>query len=197
MHKGVYLRSPLTVIYMTIVLLALIGALILVTVALEWLHPVWLQMTLLLQVMALLVVLMAYRWRPSWRLWFYPLIVAFMALLWNMTPPTLTEEIVHAGLPLALMIGIVGDLVLTWRQSLPFTPGRISIHGGYVDFDEAAHFFRVPPDVLRLHFATQGRSLHVGHSRQEYVVLDDLLAVLAAMRQVHPDREHVGNTKEA
>lgn len=55
MHKGVYLRSPLTVIYMTIVLLALIGALILVTVAMEWLHPVWLQMTLLLQGMALLV----------------------------------------------------------------------------------------------------------------------------------------------
>lgn len=195
MQKGVYLRSPLIVISMTIVLLALTGALILATVALEWLPPVWSQMALLLQGMALLVVLMAYRWRPSWRLWFYPVIIASMALLWNMTPPSSNAEIVYAGLPLALVIGIIGDLVLSWRQSLPFTPGRISVHAGYVDFDEAAYFFRVPPDVLRLHFANKGRPVHVGHSRQEYVLLNDVLAVLAAMQQVHPDREYVGNTK--
>jgi hypothetical protein len=44
MRKGVDLRSPLTVIFMTIVLLALTGAVIMVTVALEWLPPVWGQM---------------------------------------------------------------------------------------------------------------------------------------------------------
>jgi hypothetical protein len=140
MQKGIDLRSPLTVIYMTIVLLTLTGALIMVTVVLEWLPPVWSWMVLLLQTIALLVLLMAYRWRPSWRLWFYPVVIAYMTLLWNMTPPGSTEEVMHVSLPLALVIGIIGDLVVTWWQSLPFTPGRISIHGGYVNFDEVAHF---------------------------------------------------------
>lgn len=183
MQKGVNLRSPLTVIYMTIVLLTLTGAVIMVTVALEWLPPVWSWMVLLLQAVALLVLLMAYRWRPSWRLWLYPVLIAYMTLLWNMTPPSLTEEVVHAGLPLALLIGIVGDLIVTWWESLPFTPGRMSVHGGYVDFDETAHFFRVPPDVLRLHFANAGRPVHEGRSRQEYVLLNDLLVVLTAIQE--------------
>lgn len=166
-----------------------------VTVALAWLPPVWSWMVLLLQALALLVLLMAYHWRPSWHLWSYPVIIAYMTLLWNMTPPGSTVEVVQVSLPLALVIGIVGDLVVTWSQSLPLTPGQILVHGGYVSFDEAAHFFRVPPDVLRLHFANTGRPVHEGRSYQEYVVLDDLLVVLDAIQQARPDREHVGNTK--
>jgi hypothetical protein len=123
-------------------------------------------------------------------------IVANMTLLWHMTPPGSTEEVVQVSLPLALVIGIVGDLVVTWRQSLPFKPGRISVHGGYVNFDEAAYFFRVPPDVLRLHFANKGRHIHAGSTRQEYAHLNDLLAVLAAMQEARPDHEHLGNAKQ-
>ena len=191
MQKVVYLRSPLTVLYMTMVLLTIAGAAIMVIVALEWLPRVWSQTVLVLQGAALLVALLAYHWRPSWRLWFYPLLVGYMTLLWNMTPSSrLAEESLHVGLPLALLAGIVGDLVLSWRQSLPFTPERISVHGGYVNFDEASYFFRVPPDVLRLHFAHAGRPIHEGRTRQEYVVLNDLLAVLAAIQEARSDQKH-------
>jgi hypothetical protein len=196
MQNRVYLRSPLTVISMTIVLLTLIGALIVVTVVLEWLPPVWAQMVLLLQGVALLVVLMAYHWRPSWRLWLYPLFV-IGTTLWYMTPSRSGANTLHVGLPLTLVVSIVGDLVVTWRQSLPFTPERISVHGGYVNFDEAAYFFRVPPDILRLHFASVGHRIHSGPTRQEYVELNDLLAVLATLQEARPDREHMGNAKTA
>jgi hypothetical protein len=196
MQKVADLRSPLTVIYMTIVLLTIAGALIMVTVALEWLPPVWSHTVLVLQGAALLVVLMAYHWRPSWRLWLYPLLVGYMTLLWTMTPSSrLTEAGVHVSLPLALLAGIVGDIVLTQRQSLPFTPRRISVHGGYVNFDEASYFFRVPPDVLRLHFDKAGRPIHEGGTRQEYVVLKDLLAVLAGIQEARPGQEQLGTTK--
>ncbi|HEY3228687.1 MAG TPA: hypothetical protein VGJ87_05655 [Roseiflexaceae bacterium] len=64
-----------------------------------------------------------------------------------------------------------------------------------MNFDEAAYFFRVPPDVLRLHFASAGRPIHTGHARQEYMMLDDLLAVLAAIQQASPDGEQPGNAQ--
>jgi hypothetical protein len=197
MQNRVYLRSPLTVISMTIVLLTLIGALIIATVALEWLPPVWAQMVLLLQGVALLVVLMAYHWRPSWRLSLYPVFVIVTTLLWYMTPSHSRASTLHVGLPLTIVVSIIGDLAVTWRQSLPFTPERMLVHGGYVNVDEAAYFFRVPPDILRLHFANVGRRIHSGPTRQEYVELNDLLAVLATLQEARPDRKHAGNAKTA
>jgi hypothetical protein len=185
------------VIYTTIVVLTMAGALIIAAVALEWLPPVWSQTVLLLEGVALLAVLLAYRWQPSWRLWFHPLLVAYMTFLWDTAPALGPDEAgMPVALPLVLVLGIVGDLAVTWRQSLPFAPQRISVDGGYVNFDEAAHFFRIPPDVLRLHFVNVGRPIHEGRTRQEYVVLNDLLAVLAVIQETRRDYGHASDGVE-
>jgi hypothetical protein len=49
-----------------------IGATILVTLLFELLTPFWSRTVIVLQGLAMLVALMAYRWRPSWRLIVYP-----------------------------------------------------------------------------------------------------------------------------
>jgi hypothetical protein len=87
------------------------------------------------------------------------------------------------------VIGIGGDLLMHWRRSLPFMPRRIPVYGGYVNLDEAAHFFRLPPDIVRLHCTSTGRTTDVGRSGHEYVTLDDLLIVLDAHFGRHTQQE--------
>lgn len=191
MQSLLFPHSPLSVIYRAIVLCMVIGAAILVTLLFELLTPFWSRTVIVLQGLAVLVALMAYRWRPSWRLVFYPLLLANMAYVWDHTlpPPNLPDGLVRVALPLATVIGIGGDLLMHWRRSLPFRPRRIPVYGGYVNLDEAAHFFRLPPDSVRLHCASTGCTTIVGRSGDEYVALDDLLIVLDAHFGRHTQQE--------
>ena len=66
MGSIVFLRSPLSVVYSVIVLCMAIGGAILVTLLFELLMPFWSRTVIVLQGLALLVALIAYRWRPSW-----------------------------------------------------------------------------------------------------------------------------------
>jgi hypothetical protein len=183
--------SPLSVIYRAIVLCILFGAAMLVTLLFELLTPFWSRTVIVLQGLAVLVALMAYRWRPSWRLVFYPLLLANMAYVWDHTlpPPNLPDGLVRVALPLATVIGIGGDLLMHRRRSLPFMPRRIPVYGGYVNLDEAAHFFRLPPDSVRLHCTSTGRTTAVGRSGDEYIALDDLLIALDAHFGRHKQQE--------
>ncbi len=105
-------RSPLSVVYGTIMLLMAISVLILLILICGWISPFWSRTAILLQGIALLVVGMAYRWRPSWRLVLYPVLLAYMTYLWDTTlpPPNLPDGMVRFLLPCALLIGIAGDL---------------------------------------------------------------------------------------
>jgi hypothetical protein len=108
-------HSPLAVVYMTIMLLLTIGAVILLTLLAEWLPPCWGRTVILLQGVALMVVLLAYRWRPSKRLMVYPLLLAAVTYLWDETlpPPSLTDDGVRGVFPLAIILYIGGDLLIT------------------------------------------------------------------------------------
>jgi hypothetical protein len=107
-------------------------------------------------------------------------LLANMAYLWDQTlpPPNLPDGLVRVALPLALLVGIVGDLVVSYRRSLPFAPRRIPVYGGYVNLDEVAHFFRLPPDLVRVHAERNGRPIVVGRGGDEYIALDDVLRVV-------------------
>jgi hypothetical protein len=160
-----------------------IGAAILVTLLFELLTPFWSRTVIVLQGLAVLVALIAYRWRPSWRLLLYPLLLANMAYLWDHTlpPPNLPDGLVRLVLPLAIVAGILGDLVMYYRRALPFAPKRIPVYGGYVNLDEAAHFFRLPPDLVRVHAERSGRPIVMGRGGDEYIALDDLLLIIEAI----------------
>jgi hypothetical protein len=166
---------------MTIMLLLTIGAVILLTLLAEWLPPFWGRTVILLQGVALMVVLLAYRWRPSKRLMVYPLLLAAVTYLWDETlpPPSLIDNGERAVFPLAVILCIGGDLLITWWHSLPFTPKRIQVYGRYVNLDEAAHFFRMPPDIVRMHLRKSDRPIVAGRSGEEYVTLDDIMAIVA------------------
>jgi hypothetical protein len=169
---------------MTITLLLGIGAVILLTLLAEWLPPFWGRTVILLQGVALVVALLAYRWRPSKRLMVYPLLLAVVTYLWDQTlpPPSLIDGRERAVFPLAVIICIVGDLLVTWWHSLPFTPKRIPVYGRYVNLDEAAHFFRMPPDIVRVHLLKSDRAIVAGRSGEEYVTLDDIMAAVAMIQ---------------
>jgi hypothetical protein len=183
MESIVFLRSPLSVVYSVIVLCMAIGGGILVTLLFELLMPFWSRTVIVLQGLALLVALIAYRWRPSWRLLLYPLLLANMAYIWDHTlpPPTLPDGLIRVALPLAMLLGIMGDLLVHFQRALPFTPKRIPVYGGYVNLDEAAHFFRLPPDLVRISCERSGHRIVMGRGGDEYVALDTLLSVIGAI----------------
>jgi hypothetical protein len=185
-------RSPLSVVYGTIVLLMAISGLILLILICEWISPFWSRTAILLQGIALLVVGMAYRWRPSWRLVLYPVLLTYMIYLWDTTlpPPSLPEGMVRFLLPCVLLIGIAGDLMVAWWRSPPFAPKRIRVYGRYVNLDEAAHFFRTHPDIVRALLTQAGRPVLTGRSGEEFVALNDLLAVLEPYNATSAQRDH-------
>ncbi len=173
-------RSPLGVVYSTIALCVLIGAGIQVTLLLSWLSPFWSRTVIVLQILALLVALLAAHWRPSWRLMAYPLLLAYLAYVWDPTlpPPYLPEGLPGVALPLAAVIAIVGDLLLQFRGAQAFQPIDLQVHGGYVNLDEAAHFFRLPPDIVRIYAAREGCAIAKGRTGEEYIALAELMRVI-------------------
>jgi hypothetical protein len=176
--------TPLGVVYTTILLLLSVGAVLLLTLIVKLLPPFWSRTVIVLQGVALAVVLIAYRWRPSKELIVYPILIAAVTYLWDETlpPPSLTDSHARFFFPLICLAVIGGDLALSWRRALPFAPRRLRVYGDYVNLDEAAHFFHIPPDVLRAHLARAGRPIIVGRSGEEYVLLDDLTRAVAALR---------------
>ena len=80
-------RSPLSVVYSAIVLSVVFGAGIQAAILLGWLSPFWSRPVILLEGMALLIALLASRWRPSRRLVFYPLLLIYLAYVWDPTLP--------------------------------------------------------------------------------------------------------------
>ena len=178
-------RSPLSVVSTTIVLLIATGAMILLTLICEWLNPYWSRTIIVLQGIALLVALMAYRWQPSRRLLLYPFLLAAIAYLWDSTlpAPSLPDGAARMLLPLVLLVGMIGDALLNGRRVLPFAPRRIRVYGDYLNLDEAALFFRIPPDIVRLQCAQDGRAIIVGRSGESYVALEDLMNAVAAINR--------------
>jgi hypothetical protein len=178
-------RSPLIVVSRTIVLLISTGATLLLILICEWLNPHWSRTIIVLQGIALLMALMAYRWQPSRRLLLYPFLLAVVAYLWDSTlpAPSLPDGAARILLPLILLVGMVGDALLSRRRVLPFVPRRVRVYGNYVNLDEAALFFRIPPDVMRLQCARDGHAVVTGRSGEEYIALDDLMVVVETIAQ--------------
>jgi hypothetical protein len=178
-------HSPLSVVYLTIVLLQALGAGILLTLLWEWLPPFWSRTVILLQGVALTVVLFAYRWRPLRRLIFYPLLIAAVTYLWDETlpPPHLTDTEQRLYVPLLLLACVAADLLFTWWRVLPFAPATLRIYGNYVNLDEAAHYLRIPPDVARMLLNQAGRPIHTGKSGEDYIMMHDLRLLVAAIRE--------------
>jgi hypothetical protein len=145
----------------------------------------WSRTIIVLQGVALLVTLMAYRWQPSRRLLLYPFLLAVIAYLWDTTlpAPSLPEGAARMLLPLLLLVGMIGDALLNGRRVLPFKPRRIRVYGDYVNLDEAALFFRIPPDVVRLQCARDGRAIVASRTGEAYIALDDLMTVVAAINR--------------
>lgn len=173
-------RSPLSVVYSAIVLAVVLGAAIQAALLLGWLSPFWSRTVIILEVMALLIALLASRWRPPRRLIFYPLLLAYLAYVWDPTlpPPHLPEGSIRLALPLVAVLSIIADLLLPTRHTLPFRPGQLEVHGGYVNLDEAAYFFRLPPDIVRIYAVREGYALPRGRSGDEYIALADLLRLV-------------------
>jgi hypothetical protein len=178
-------RSPLIVVSRTIVLLISTGATLLLILICEWLNPHWSRTIIVLQGIALLMALMAYRWQPSRRLLLYPFLLAVVAYLWDSTlpAPSLPDGAARVLLPLILLVGMIGDALLNRRRVLPFVPRRVRVYGNYVNLDEAALFFRIPPDIMRLQLARDRRAVVTGRSGEAYIALDDLMAVVEAINQ--------------
>jgi hypothetical protein len=176
-------RSPLIVVSRTIVLLISTGAMLLLILICEWLNPHWSRTIIVLQGIAVLMGLMAYRWQPSRRLLLYPFLLAVVAYLWDSTlpAPSLPDGAARILLPLILLVGMVGDALLNGWRILPFVPRRIRVYGNYVNLDEAALFFRIPPDVVRLQCARDKRTVVTGRSGEAYIALDDLMMVVATI----------------
>lgn len=173
-------RSPLSVVHSAIVLCVVLGAGIQAALLLGWLSPFWSRTVIILEGMALLIALLAARWRPSRRLVFYPLLLGYLAYVWDPTlpPPHLPEGSARIALPLVAVLSIIADLLLPTRRTLPFRPGQIEVHGGYVNLDEAAYFFRLPPDVVRIYADREGRAITRGRSGEEYIAHADLQRVI-------------------
>ncbi|HMQ29650.1 MAG TPA: hypothetical protein PKD53_02935 [Chloroflexaceae bacterium] len=187
-------RSPLSVVYSAIVLSVVLGAGIQAALLLGWLSPFWSRTVIILEGMALLIALLASRWRPSWRLLFYPLLLGYLAYVWDPTlpPPHLQEGSARIALPLAAVVSIIADLLLPTRGKLPFRPGQIEVHGSYVNLDKTAYFFRLPPDVVRIYAAREGGAIKRGRSGEEYIALADLQRVVELLarerEQLHERR---------
>jgi hypothetical protein len=187
-------RSPLSVVHSAIVLCVVLGAGIQAALLLGWLSPFWSRTAIILEGMALLIALLASRWRPSWRLIFYPLLLAYLSYVWDPTlpPPQLPDGSPRIALPLVAILSIIADLLLPAKHVLPFRPGQLEVHGGYVNLDEAAYFFRLPPDIVRIYAAREGCAITRGRSGEEYIALADLQRVIELLarerEQLHERR---------
>ncbi|HYF61570.1 MAG TPA: hypothetical protein VD886_02075 [Herpetosiphonaceae bacterium] len=178
-------QSPLAVVYLTMLVLQLLGVMILFTLLVEWLPASWSRTVIILQGLTLMIAVVAARWRPPRRFILFPILVAIIAYLWDETlpPPSFNTNESHL-VPFLIIIVVVigGDLFLTWWQSQSFTPKRIPVYGKYVNLDEAAHFFNLPPDVLRMHLVQAGHPVSVGRNGEEYAALDQIIPVVTALR---------------
>lgn len=181
--------SPLAVVYLTMLVLQLLGVLLLLTLLIEWLPAPWSRTVIILQALTLMLAAVAARWRPPRRFLVFPILVAIIAYLWDDTlpPPSFNTSESHL-VPLLVIIVVVigGDLILTWWHSPAFTPKRIPVYGKYVNLDEAAHFFALPPAILRMHLTQAGHPITVGQNGEEYVALDQLIPVVTAIRNQEP-----------
>ena len=156
--------SPLSVIYRVIVLCIVIGAAILVTLLFELLTPFWSRTVIVLQGLAVLVALMAYRWRPSWRLVFYPLLLANMAYVWDHTLHPRRAPACHGDWHRRRSAHALAAVAAVHAASHPGLrrlrePGR------------GCALLSAAPGSVRLHCTSTGRTTAVGRSGDEYIAL--------------------------
>src|SRR5438874_1060297 len=101
-------RIPLLAITALMTALVAAGAVLLLVLVGQWVAPFWSRVAILLQGCALLLAGISYRWRPSWRLLLYPLLLASVLYLWDSTlpPPSLPDGPIRVVLPLTMLGGI-------------------------------------------------------------------------------------------
>lgn len=186
-----------------LVLSALIaaGALLLLNMVLEFQDPVWSRPAIVLQLLAVACASAALRarWMLSRRFIAYPLILAIVIYLWDLTlpPPSLPEGAVRNLVPRLALLGLVVDMAI-WRHrrraaSIPVTQShqilletgapvlserRTPVRHGLIRLDDAARFFRTSEVALRsLLERTGGAPLR--NEGREYLRLNDLLRIVA------------------
>jgi hypothetical protein len=177
-------RIPLLAITTLITYLVAAGAELTLVLVAEWVSPRWSRVAILLQGGALLLAGIRYRWRPSWRLLLYPLVLASVLYLWDSTlpPPTLPDGPIRVALPLTMLIGIVVDVgLLLWQTARPHQR-FVHAYAGRVALVDAARIAGISPEAFRMYCRRTGRPIIIDATGMEELWLADVLTSLAPTR---------------
>jgi hypothetical protein len=177
-------RIPLLAITTLITFLVAAGAVLTLVLVADWVSPRWSRVAILLQGGALLLASIRYRWRPSWRLLLYPLVLASVLYLWDATlpPPTLPDGPIRVALPMTMLGGILVDVgLLLWQTARPHQR-FVHIYAGRVALVDAARIAGISPEALRMRCRRMGRPIITDVTGMEELWLADVLASLPPRR---------------
>ena len=173
-------RIPLLAITTLITCLVTAGAVLTLVLVGQWVSPRWSRVAILLQGGAVLLASIRYRWRPSWRLLLYPLVLASVLYLWDATlpPPTLPDGPIRVALPLTMLLGIVVDVgLLLWQMVRPHER-FVHAYAGRVALVDAARIAGISSEALRLFWRRTGRPILIDAIGREELWLADVLTSL-------------------
>ncbi len=178
------MRLPLLAITTLITCLIAAGVVLTLVLVGQWVSPRWSRLAILLQGGALLLASIRARWRPSWRLLLYPLVLASVLYLWDATlpPPTLPDGPIRVALPLTMLGGMVVDVgLLLWQTARPHQR-FVHAYAGRVALVDAARVAGISPEALRMRCRRMGRPIITNATGTEELWLADVLTSLPPAR---------------
>ncbi len=141
MYRYHPLLRPQIAGYGAVALLSCAGALTFLLLLLELWPPAWSRPALALQGLAGVLALLLTYWHQPRRFLLYPIVLAGVIYLWDTTlpPPSLPEGPLRRLIPLAVLVGLLVDLLVTLhRRPQPAPRAAPHVHGTDNDLDSRA-----------------------------------------------------------